>query len=242
MYYQIARFYDAIHAELEDDIPFVLDLAQKCAGRVLELGCGTGRLLLPLAEAGFAVTGIDNSAEMLSLARTKIKPHHSIELVTANMTDFDLPERDYGLAVIGYNTFLHVSEVNIRPMLHTIHRHLRPTGRLLIDCTNPFLLGELEDQPTFAEERTLTINHQKIIQAGRYTADSTRQQVRLTWRFTSDTNTQSVEMVYHYHYPHLIHLLLNDCGFLVEAQYGDYDKSPFSMESERFLLIAQKQS
>ena len=61
MYDQIAHYYDLTHADLTDDIDFILSLAQAVNGPILELGCGSGRLLLPLARAGFTVTGVDNS-------------------------------------------------------------------------------------------------------------------------------------------------------------------------------------
>lgn len=71
MYKKIARFYDAIHAELTDDIPFILELAEDVGSPILELGCGTGRVLKPLALNGFEVVGVDESAEMIE----RMNPH-----------------------------------------------------------------------------------------------------------------------------------------------------------------------
>ncbi len=69
MYDQIARFYDLTHAELTADLPFVLQLASEAGGPILELGCGSGRLLLPLARAGHSVIGLDLSGAMLAMQR-----------------------------------------------------------------------------------------------------------------------------------------------------------------------------
>ncbi|MEZ4518635.1 MAG: class I SAM-dependent methyltransferase [Chloroflexota bacterium] len=73
MYDRLSRYYDLSHAALVDDIPFRLDLAQKADGPVLELGCGSGRLLLPLARAGYEITGVDNSPAMLAMAERQLR-------------------------------------------------------------------------------------------------------------------------------------------------------------------------
>jgi SAM-dependent methyltransferase len=72
MYEQTAKYYDLVHAELKDDIPLVLTLAGQGKGPILELGCGTGRLLLPLARAGYEVIGLDNSPAMLAKAKARL--------------------------------------------------------------------------------------------------------------------------------------------------------------------------
>ena len=72
MYEHIARFYDLSHDRLVDDIPFLLRQAAEAGGPVLEIGCGSGRLLVPLIRAGFDVTGIDSSPEMLARAELRL--------------------------------------------------------------------------------------------------------------------------------------------------------------------------
>src|SRR5690606_41981516 len=69
MYEHIAPYYDQIHASFTEDVALVLALAGRVGRPVLELGCGSGRLLLPRARAGYQVTGLDNSPAMLALAR-----------------------------------------------------------------------------------------------------------------------------------------------------------------------------
>src|ERR1700730_18691528 len=71
-YAEIAPYYDLGMAGFDDDVGLYLGFAQHAKGRILELGCGTGRLLLPLAEAGFALTGVDRSAAMLEQARDRL--------------------------------------------------------------------------------------------------------------------------------------------------------------------------
>ncbi len=76
-YDPIAPFYDIEHAHFDEDVDLYRDFAVVCNGPVLELACGSGRLLLPLAEDGYEVTGVDTSASMLSLARQKLQRLHA---------------------------------------------------------------------------------------------------------------------------------------------------------------------
>src|SRR5260370_41347447 len=68
----IAPFYDVEHARFDEDIDLYMNFAELRGGPLLELACGSGRLLLPLAQAGYEVTGVDTSASMLALARNAL--------------------------------------------------------------------------------------------------------------------------------------------------------------------------
>ncbi len=71
LYAQIAHYYDLTHDALTADIPFIMAQAGAPPATILELGCGTGRLALPLLKAGHYVVGVDNSPEMLARARAR---------------------------------------------------------------------------------------------------------------------------------------------------------------------------
>src|SRR5438874_377731 len=71
-YAALARFYDLDHAGFADDLDFWRNLARQIGGPVLEVGCGSGRVLLPLARAGFEVVGIDTSAPMLDRLKARL--------------------------------------------------------------------------------------------------------------------------------------------------------------------------
>src|SRR5216683_1095411 len=68
-YDSIAPFYDIEHAEFDEDLDMYRNFAELCGGKILELACGSGRLLLPLAREGYTLTGVDTSAGMLEIAR-----------------------------------------------------------------------------------------------------------------------------------------------------------------------------
>ena len=94
---RVARFYDLETEGLNEDIPFYLEYAQK-GGTALELACGTGRVLIPLAEAGINAIGLDISGEMLKVAKAKSealpeKVRDRVELLQGDMRHFDLGRR-----------------------------------------------------------------------------------------------------------------------------------------------------
>src|SRR5229473_1340285 len=70
---RFARLYDWEHDQYRADVDVHVGFARRFGGPVLELACGTGRLLGPLAQAGFACTGVDSSSAMLERARVRLE-------------------------------------------------------------------------------------------------------------------------------------------------------------------------
>jgi SAM-dependent methyltransferase len=252
MYNQLAQYYDLIHEPLTADIPFVLQLAAEAGGPVLELGCGSGRLLFPLARTGYLVTGLDNSTEMLARARQRLAAEppavqSRVRLIEGDMVRGELPGEDgrYALVFAGYNTFMHLTSPQMRAALRWARRLFRPDGRLFLDLTNPFILAEAEDAPLPRLENVLrdpqTGDVVRQLSAQRLNAAG--QVLHVTWIFdailSGDGRAERsvVEMDYFYYYPHEWELILLEAGLRLESLMGDYDGAPFSEESERLLLI-----
>src|SRR5579859_2562881 len=110
-----AAYYDGSSPGLSGDVEFYVEEARRADGDVLEVGCGTGRVLLPIAVAGMTIAGLDPSEEMLSIARGKIAGEAEavrlrIELVQGDVRTFSL-DRRFHLAVIPYRAFLHLLTV-----------------------------------------------------------------------------------------------------------------------------------
>ena len=135
-----ARFYDWTCPEGDEDIPFYFTLAREHGAPLLELACGTGRLTIPLARQGFAITGLDISPEMLAIAQEKLdrevpEVRARVRLLRANMSNFDLSER-VKLAFIPVASLFHVhSTSERRSCLSSVRRHLSPGGALVVDLT-----------------------------------------------------------------------------------------------------------
>lgn len=242
MYDTVARFYDAIHADEHEDIDFILDVARTQAGAVLDLGCGTGRITLPLAQAGFTVTGLDNSAEMLTLANKKVvdlQLQSTIQLISADITNFTLDHPPFALALISQNTLMHFTETALPTLLRSAHRHLAPNGLLLIDIANPLQLADVPDQPDFTFEKMLQHpDGTEIRQYTRWTNDTAHRCLTVEWRYDSAENTEAVKTQYHYPYPHTLQMLMQHSNFHWQHVYGDYNRTLFNEESDRLIILA----
>lgn len=250
MYDDLSRYYDLAHAGLTEDIPFVLGLAAEASGPILEIGCGSGRLLLPLARAGHYVTGVDSSPAMLAIAAQRLAQEDDavrerVRLLEADATA-PLPSAagTMALALVGFNTFMHFSELEAAATLRNAARLLRPGGVLCIDVDNPFELALVQDEAALAleEEWADPATGQVVQQWATYAPAEDGQAVDVTWVFRElgapAPAEITVQMRYHYYYPHQVDLLLQQSGLRLVALYGDYDRRPFGEESDRLLLLA----
>lgn len=141
----VAEFYDHVDPyRLREDVAFFVDMAKQSNGLVLEIGCGTGRVLIPTARAGFAIVGLDASSAMLTLCREKLAQEPQdvqsrVELSQGDMRDFTLGKQ-FSLVTIPFRPFLHLLTVEDQlACLSCIRRHLMPGGRLILDVFNPSL-------------------------------------------------------------------------------------------------------
>lgn len=138
---ELAAVYDAVYADV-DDSGFWMAMAAEAGGTVLELGCGTGRVLLPLARAGHRVVGLDASSHMLERCRARLEAEPPevgarVELLQADMTSFDLGHRVAAI-FCAFNSFHHLRTVNEQlACLERCRAHLAAGGLLVLDLFNP---------------------------------------------------------------------------------------------------------
>jgi SAM-dependent methyltransferase len=124
------------------DVQFYIDEAEDAGGRVLEIGCGTGRILLPIARSGHTITGVDASPQMLERCRSKLRgePDAVQSRVTLHQGDaraFDLGRR-FDLVIAPFRVAQHLTTIEDQlGFLDSVTRHLAPGGRLTFDVFNP---------------------------------------------------------------------------------------------------------
>lgn len=130
------RLYDVAYSWYTADVDFYVGLARASRGPVLEVGCGTGRVLLPTLRAGVDIDGLDLHPGMIEVLRRKAAPA-APRLVVADMRDFTMPRR-YRLITIPFRAFLHLATTadQVRA-LRCIREHLEPDGRLVLDVFHP---------------------------------------------------------------------------------------------------------
>lgn len=254
---RVARFFDADYVDYMDDLPTLREFARRTGGPLLELGCGTGRLAVPLAGAGYEVTGVDLSAEMLAIARQRSlvagkpagKAAERLTLVEGDYRDAPLGG-PYRLAFIVMNTFLHLlTQADQLAALRHWREHLAPDGLLLIDIFFPDidvlagLNGQVEFDKSWQDPETGAEIMKQIIR----TVDPAEQILHVTFLYdTVQPDGQMERTVVRFDLRYLwrfeAELLLERAGYTVEGIYGSWDLEPFDAGSERMILAARKRN
>ena len=249
----IAEFYDLVYA-LRKDIDLFVGYSKKSKGRTLELGCGTGRVLIPTALSGCEITGLDLSPYMLRQCQDKLdkqagEVQERVRLIQGNMTDFATGEM-YSLVTTPFRPFQHLISVEEqKACLDCVNQHLLPHGLLILDLFHCFL-PRIYDPKYMVEEEDI---HDLKLPDGRTLRRTTRTSV-----FHRDQQYNDVEIIYYISHPdgHTERLvqsfpfryffryeaehLLNLCGFTVIELFGDFDRSKFSNDSPEMIFVAQK--
>ncbi len=139
-----AAYYDADYAAVprRDDVDLYVDLAREHGGPVLEMGCGSGRVLLPVARAGVEVTGLDLSAAMLDRLRDSLAAEPAAVRRRVRLVEGDLRSADAGgpfaLVTAPFRVVQHLLErADQRAWLRNAARHLAPGGALVFDVFQP---------------------------------------------------------------------------------------------------------
>jgi len=238
------------------DRDFYLQYCKSTDGKVLELGCGTGRVLIPIAEAGCRITGLDLSEYMLSECRQKLqKKDNDIQsrtrLIQGDMRNFKIDDT-FSTTIMPFRPFQHLIDAGDQlSCLKNINKHLAKKGRLIFDVfqvnleiiTRPLSGEEIEDLP-----QCELPDGRKLRRTGRLTAYQRAEQyndVELIYYLT-DTNGTTKRIVHafpmRYFFRYEVEHLLARCGFKIIDLFGDFDKSPLTDDSPEMIFIAEKVS
>ena len=252
----IAEFYDSVVPYRDrQDVNFFVEMAQRAEGPVLELGCGTGRVLIPTANSGIEIVGLDASPMMLSVCREKLLTESSdvqakvVGLVQGDMRAFEL-SRKFSLVTIPFRPFQHLLTVRDQmSCLENIRKHLVTGGKLVLDIFNPSLLLLADErylQEHGEEPEFTTADGRKVVR-----------RMRIVWRdyFNQITHNELIYYVTHpdareerlvhefpmrYLFKFEVEHLLARCNFQLETVYADYDKSPYGSKYPGELIFVAK--
>lgn len=254
-YDAFARIYDLQHRDFLDDVPMYLRLAREASpeASILEIGCGSGRLMIPLAEAGFRIVGVDESAEMLRIAEQRLRASRHIpaarwSLVHADARALRLDASQFDVAIIALNTFLHnLTRDDQLATLRTVRAHLSAGGLLVVDLPPNDEMAYQPDDGVFQLEATL-IDPQAGTEIRKFVASRifwAVQEQELTYRIeehrASDTafTEQLVTFRLRHVFKHEMELLLLQSGFAEPTWYGHYDLTPYGERSPRMIAAAR---
>jgi SAM-dependent methyltransferase len=244
----IAPFYDIEHAHFSEDLDLYSNYAELCGGKILELGCGSGRALLPLAREGYDITGVDSSAAMLELAQQQVREERltaRCHLVQQDIAALDLKQK-FRLAFIALGSFAHIlTRQAQKQVLAGIRAHLSPGATFIVDISNADarymedLSGQILHQGTWQEENGEYYTH--FVSPASATQQHLLELTHFYDRYKQGGMVQrTVVTTSLYLFERAeIELLLEQAGFAVKAVHGDYGLGPFFLESPRMICIAE---
>ena len=238
----VADLYDS-YVRVDFDIPFWLQESKVSPGRVLELGCGTGRVSIPLLKAGIQLDCVDYSSGMLAQFKNKLRETGlACPVHCQDMADLDLPDR-YDLIFIPFHSFSEVVDSQRQRLtLERIRLHLSEHGVFICTLQNPFVrtasmdgtlrpIGEfsLLDRGTLVVSTCLTFNPETRIASGnqvyeQYSADKNlidRRVLNVRFRLFPKNEFES---------------LASGCGYTVQELYGDYQRQPFDEQTSPYMI------
>jgi SAM-dependent methyltransferase len=252
LWQRFARWYDLDQGVFEDDIPLYLGLAQRTGSPILELGCGTGRLVLALAQAGYRVTGVERQPAMLSRAEEKVRQAGPaitghVSLFSGDFRTLELEER-FHLAILAVNTWMDMAgPAEQAQVLARVARHLAPGGLLVLDLFHPHpatlapVEGGLFLEKTLTDPETGQSACKFIVRQ----VDYARQVLTATFIYDeadADGRVTRTTVSFPLHYLHRaeVEQMLPTAGFAVEDVYGSYELDPYDDSAERMIVVARR--
>jgi len=229
------------------DVPFWTRVARAAAGPVLELGTGTGRVLVPVARSGTPIVGIDLSDRMLARARARVRRSRlgpRVGLVRGDIRQLPFPDAHFALVMAPYGILQSLtSDADLRAALGAVQAALRPGGRFVME-----LVADLPAWQEYSEvtklrgwrpgkkshltlvesvrqdrRRGLTLFEQQFVE----TRDGKKHARRFTLAFRTVSVAQMAQR-------------LTRAGLKVTARLGSYDGDPWTKTSDTWILIAEK--
>jgi SAM-dependent methyltransferase len=252
---ELAELYDAVYADYADIAFWQAVVPAASGGPLLELGCGTGRVLLPLAQAGHEVVGIDLAEAMLARFRAKLEVEppevrDRVTLLEADMTSFDLGRR-FAQIYCAFGSFHHLRTVEQQlACLERCRSHLLPQGTLALDLINPDPApSSVSDNEPARGDTTAGIvdwtggrrvrSWATVVGCNRSLqcndCEVTYEIIEADGTVRRLAETFPMRFVFRYELEHL----LARSGFRIVALFGDYDRSGFADESPGMIVVAE---
>lgn len=242
--YLDGRHYDQLFANGSEDLPFWISQANQYGDPILELACGTGRITVTLAQAGFNVIGIDNAEGMLREARRKsAEAGVEIEWVKADMRNFNL-DKAFSLIILPANTLCHLLDLgDFEACLANVRKHLAPNGRFVINVFVPkieLLINKPGERFPFSEYDDPDGRGRIVVtESYVYESDTQIKRIKTYHSIPGEDAEIEGELNMRMYFPQELDALIKYNGFVLECKYGSYDQTAFDTESEKQLVVCR---
>lgn len=248
-HYRDAAYYDRIYRKRTRDVAYYVAQALARGGPVLELGCGSGRVSMALAEAGVSVVGVDPLEEMLEAARHKRdqapgEVRALLQLVRGDMRSVRLARR-FALVIAPFNVFMHLYDRrDLERALETVRAHLRRGGRLIFDVSMPDYRALLRDphRPYRSKDVRDPASGTRYGYEELFAHDARRQVQHVSMIFTNRADEADVRVTplsQRLFFPAELEALLHYNGFAVESLTGDFRSVGLSADDESMVVVAR---
>jgi SAM-dependent methyltransferase len=227
-YDAIARLYDLWSLSVTEDVDFYVGEAIAAGGPVVELACGTGRITVPIAEAGVGVIGVDASPRMLDVARERAEAAGVAELVDLRLGDLRRPpvRERVPLVIVPFRSLLHMTtDADRARALAAAHELLVPGGRLVFDVFAPSAQDVAETHGRWLEREADVFE--------RADWDQDARTLTLSVRRGDEASTMTLAWLSAPEWGRL----LEQAGFELEHLYGWFDRRPYA-GGEDFVFVA----
>ncbi|XVU30025.1 class I SAM-dependent methyltransferase [Actinoplanes sp. CA-054009] len=244
-FYSHAKLYDLMFPGNVPAVDFYRAAADRQGGSVLELGCGTGNKLIPIASGGRPSVGLDFSSEMLAEAARKAGERGvAVEWVRGDMRAFDLG-RTFDFVFVAANSLLHLHEADdLVSCFRSVRRHLAPGARFVFDVFNPNvrLLAAADGVRRARESLSFTDPGRGEVRVDvTEVYDAAAQVTRGTWHFSTaaEPDFAVAPLEIRSVFPRELPLLLALGGLRLAERLGDWSGRPFAADSPLQLCVCE---
>ena len=244
-FYSHARLYDLMFPGGGPAVDFYASEVDRRGGSVLELGCGTGQKLIPMASDGHPCVGLDFSSDMLAEAQRKATACGvAVEWVRGDMRAFDL-RRTFDFVFITANSLLHLHESeDLVSCFRSVRRHLAPGGRFVFDVFNPSVrfLAEADGVRRTRESLSFVDPDRGMVSVDvAETYDAPAQVTRGTWYLSTDAQPDFVVAPLEIRsiFPQELPLLVALGGLRLAERFGDWSGRPFAVGAPLQLCVCE---
>jgi SAM-dependent methyltransferase len=247
-HFEDPAYYASAYRRRTEDVAYYVALAERHGGPVLEYGCGSGRIAIPMARAGVDVLGVDHSAPMLRdlearLARETKEVRARVKSLEGDMRTARV-RRKFPLILCTFNTFLHLYDRDdVERFLARVKAHLAPRGRFVFDVSVPSPI-DLSRDPSRAY-RGPTLKHPTLgvrcKYQERFDYDPIRQILFVSMEFAPEDGRPPfvTPLAHRQFFPAELEALLAHSGFVVEKREGGFDGEPLDRFSDVMVLTCR---
>lgn len=237
-----ANIYDGLNTFLSDLQFYKKWLPKNKEAKILELCCGTGRLTVPIAKAGYNICGVDYTSSMLEQAKVKASEAGlEINFIEADIRSLNLQEK-FDFIFIPFNSIHHLyKNEDLFKALNGVKNHLKEGGLFLLDCFNPniqYIVEGEKEQRKIAEYTTEDGRAVLIKQTMRY--ESATQINRIEWHYFINGEFHSIQNLdMRLFFPQELDSYLEGAGFEITHKFGSFEEERFENKSEKQIFVCK---